>query len=105
MCCLLPSHTGGSSFDDRISTTPTADFVIAPHPSIADIHLATGGSAHAWKFLPTIGDFVLDSVEGILPQELAEKWAFHKHSGAKDSSSPRMDGEPQELQHSVRHHL
>ncbi len=89
----------------RISTTPTADFLIAPHPSIAGIHLATGGSAHAWKFLPTIGDFVVDSMGGTLSQELVEKWAFQKDIVGKDESSPRMDGEPQELKDYVRHHL
>lgn len=88
-----------------ISATPTADFLIAPHPSVDGIHLATGGSAHAWKFLPLIGDYVVDSIEGTLPQELAEKWAFHKVSTGKDQSSPRMEGEPQELSGVVRHHL
>ncbi|KIX09405.1 uncharacterized protein Z518_00485 [Rhinocladiella mackenziei CBS 650.93] len=88
-----------------ISTTPTADFLVAPHPSVDGIHLATGGSAHAWKFLPIIGDLVVDSMEGSLPQGLVEKWAFHKYSECKDENSPRMDGEPQELQDSVRHRL
>ncbi|KAI1615162.1 putative fructosyl amino acid oxidasesarcosine oxidase [Exophiala viscosa] len=88
-----------------ISTTPTGDFLIAPHPSIAGIHLATGGSAHAWKFLPTIGDLVVDSMEGSLPQELVDKWAFRKESKGKDESSPRMDGDPEELGDVVRHHL
>ncbi|KAJ9633021.1 hypothetical protein, variant [Exophiala oligosperma] len=88
-----------------ISTTPTADFLIAPHPSVQGIHLATGGSAHAWKFLPILGDYIVDSVEGKLSQELADKWAFHRVSDGKDSSSPRMDGEPQELAGVVRHRL
>ena len=90
---------------NRISTTPTGDFLIAPHPSIAGIHLATGGSAHAWKFLPIIGDLVVDSMEGSLSQELVDKWAFHKESKGKDESSPRMDGDPEELSDVVRHHL
>jgi sarcosine oxidase/L-pipecolate oxidase len=89
----------------RISTTPTADFLIAPHPRISGIHLATGGSAHAWKFLPIIGDHVVDSIEGSLPQELVEKWAFQRFSGGKDQNAPRMDGEPQELRDFVRHVL
>lgn len=89
----------------RISATPTADFLIAPHPSVQGIHLATGGSAHAWKFLPILGDYIVDSVEGKLSQELADKWAFHKVSDGKDQSSPRMDGEPQELSGVVRYRL
>ena len=89
----------------RINTTPTADFLIAPHQHISGIHLATGGSAHAWKFLPIIGDFVLDSVEGKLERELAEKWAFDRHSNGKDDNAPRMDGSSQELGDVVRHRL
>jgi glycine/D-amino acid oxidase-like deaminating enzyme len=68
----------------RISTTPTADFLIAPHPRISGIDLTTGGFAHAWKFLPIIGDHVVDSIEGPLPQELVEKRAFQRFLGGKD---------------------
>lgn len=50
---------------------PSADFIIAPHPRIANLHLATGGSAHAWKFLPLFGEVVLDSIQGKLDGELA----------------------------------
>ncbi|KND88400.1 L-pipecolate oxidase [Tolypocladium ophioglossoides CBS 100239] len=88
-----------------ISTTPTADFLIAPHPHISDIHLATGDSAHAWKFLPVLGDFVVDSLQGILSKELAGKWAFDRFSGGKDENAPRMDGAPEELRDVVRNHL
>lgn len=69
------------------------------------VHLATGGSAHAWKFLPIIGDWVVDSIMGTLAQELVAKWAFDRHSGDKDQNAPRMDGEPQELREKVRHRL
>ncbi|UPK93608.1 hypothetical protein LCI18_004543 [Fusarium solani-melongenae] len=88
-----------------ISTTPTADFLIAPHPRIPGIHLATGGSAHAWKFLPILGDCVIDSMEGRLSQELVDKWAFEKFSGGKDENAPRMDGTPVEIREVVRSHM
>lgn len=90
---------------DRISTTPTADFLIAPHPRFDGVHLATGGSAHAWKFLPIIGDLVVDSIEGVLDPELCEKWKFDVTSKGKDSNAPRMDGEPKELSQVVRQRL
>ncbi|OJJ50367.1 hypothetical protein ASPZODRAFT_149707 [Penicilliopsis zonata CBS 506.65] len=61
------------------SRAPTEDFLIAPHPRIAGIHLATAGSGHGWKFLPVIGDFIVDSVQGTLPRELQEMWAFHRY--------------------------
>jgi sarcosine oxidase / L-pipecolate oxidase len=67
--------------------------------------MATGGSAHAWKFLPTIGDWVADSIEGKLEPELAEKWSFDRMSNGQDRNAPRMDGKPQELNEVVRHRL
>ncbi|RFU33997.1 hypothetical protein B7463_g2336, partial [Scytalidium lignicola] len=88
-----------------ICTTPTADFLIAPHPRIAGIHLATGGSAHAWKFLPVIGDLVVDSMEGTLSPELAKKWAYDKGREGGDYNAPRMDGDPEELCNVVRSRL
>ncbi|GAM85962.1 hypothetical protein ANO11243_039720 [Dothideomycetidae sp. 11243] len=87
-----------------ISTTPTADFLIAHHPRVSGIHMATGGSAHAWKFLPTIGDMVVNSVLGQLPEELKEKWKWDK-AGGGDGNAPRVDGSPVELSEAVRHHL
>lgn len=89
----------------RICTTPTADFLIAPHPRVAGIHLATGGSAHAWKFLPIIGDLVVDSIEGTLPTELLEKWAYQKGREGGDGNAPRMEGDPEELSDVVRSRL
>ncbi|OAA55882.1 FAD dependent oxidoreductase [Niveomyces insectorum RCEF 264] len=88
-----------------ICTTPTADFLVAAHPRVQGVHLATGGSAHAWKFLPVIGDLVVGSMEGTLSAELVEKWAFEKSSSGKDQNAPRMDGDPEELREVVRSHL
>ncbi|KAL1961580.1 hypothetical protein VTN77DRAFT_1432 [Rasamsonia byssochlamydoides] len=84
-----------------ISQTLTADFIIAPHPRIANLHVATGGSAHAWKFLPIIGNLVLDSMEGRLDAELARKWAWAKE-GLDGGNAPRIDGKVQELRDVVR---
>lgn len=85
-----------------LCTTPTADFLIAPHPRIRGIHLATGGSAHAWKFLPIIGDLVVDSMDTVLAPELVTKWAYERGREGSDHNAPRMDGEPEELRDVVR---
>jgi sarcosine oxidase/L-pipecolate oxidase len=69
---------------------------------VRGVHLATGGSAHAWKFLPVIGDLVVDSMEGKLSQELAQKWAYAKGMAGSDHNAPRMDGKPEELRDVVR---
>ncbi|KAF4468601.1 FAD dependent oxidoreductase [Fusarium albosuccineum] len=78
------------------------DFIIAPHPKLSGVHLATGGSAHAWKFVPILGDCVVDSINGTMEQELVDKWAFHKFTGGKDDAAPRMDGDPEELREVIR---
>jgi len=40
--------------------------------------VATGGSFHGWKFLPVIGDYVVQMLMGTLDRDLAEKWAWDK---------------------------
>lgn len=89
---------------NRLAQTPSSDFIIAPHPHVSGIHVATGGSAHAWKFLPIIGDLVLDSIEGNLRKELVDKWAWSK-KGSDEGNSPRMKGDAKELRDFVRSHL
>lgn len=101
---MKPNDRSANPDAHRLSQTPSADFIIAPHPRIKGIHAATGGSAHAWKFLTIIGDFVLDSVEGNLDSTLAAKWAWAR-KGPDGGSSPRMAGNAQELRHVVRSRL
>ncbi|CZR58698.1 related to FAD-dependent oxidoreductase [Phialocephala subalpina] len=88
---------------DRTKLSPTADFLIAKHPRIGGLHAVTAGSAHAWKFLPIIGDLVVDSMEGRLEPELAEKWAWNLE-GRDGGNAPRMDGKPIELRDIVDSH-
>lgn len=80
----------------RLAQAPTADSLIAKHPRISKLHVATAGSAHAWKFLPIIGDLVVDSMEDRLSPELAEKWAWNLE-GRDGGNAPRMDGKAVEL--------
>ncbi|KAI1639210.1 putative fructosyl amino acid oxidasesarcosine oxidase [Biscogniauxia mediterranea] len=84
-----------------LSQTPTADFIIAPHPRIRGLHVATGGSAHAWKFLPIIGGLVLDSMLDQLEEQLMEKWRWGK-SGGDGGNAPRLKGDAKELRDVVR---
>lgn len=79
-----------------LAQAPTADFLNAKHPRVKGLHAATAGSAHAWKFLPIIGDLVVDSMEGRLDPELATKWAWNL-GGRDGGNAPRMDGKPIEL--------
>ncbi len=38
--------------------------------------MATGGSGHGYKFLPVIGDKIVDCIEGNCPAAFQEKWAW-----------------------------
>ncbi|KAI9843157.1 MAG: hypothetical protein M1837_006610 [Sclerophora amabilis] len=60
--------------------TPTADFIITYHPAHGGLFLATGGSGHGFKFLPIIGEKIVDAVEGSTPHEFRERWAWPKET-------------------------
>lgn len=59
---------------------PSGDFLITPHPAVSrtSLVLATGGSGHAFKFLPVIGDCVVDLLEGRLDPELEALWGWRR---------------------------
>ncbi|RHZ67196.1 NAD(P)/FAD-dependent oxidoreductase [Aspergillus thermomutatus] len=56
--------------------TPTGDFIFDYHPEHKNLFIATGGSGHAFKFLPVLGKYIVGSIERKLPRELLEKWKF-----------------------------
>lgn len=56
--------------------TPTGDFLIAHHPEYEGLFLATGGSGHGFKFLPVLGEKVVDAMEGRLEGELEGLWRW-----------------------------
>lgn len=56
--------------------TPDGDFLITYHPSYSGLFLATGGSGHGYKFLPVIGEKIVDTIEGNCPEEFKDKWAW-----------------------------
>ncbi|EXJ83062.1 hypothetical protein A1O1_06680, partial [Capronia coronata CBS 617.96] len=56
--------------------TPQGDFVVDTHPSIDGLFIATGGSGHAFKFLPILGRYIADCFEGTATEEVSTKWKF-----------------------------
>lgn len=58
------------------SDTPTGDFLVDHHPGYGGLFLATGGSGHAFKFLPVLGDRVVEAVEGRLGGGLGPLWGW-----------------------------
>lgn len=58
------------------SDTPRGDFLITYHPELDGLFLATGGSGHGYKFLPVIGDQIMNCIGGECPAEFKQKWAW-----------------------------
>ncbi|KAF7190049.1 L-pipecolate oxidase [Pseudocercospora fuligena] len=62
-------------------------FLIGSHPSHPGLRLAVGGSAHGFKFMPVIGKYIVDMLEGKLDPETAEKWRW-RHGARLESIDP-----------------
>lgn len=61
--------------------TAAGDFIISHHPRYAGLFVATGGSGHGFKFLPVIGDKIVDTIVGRCPAEFREKWVWKEMAG------------------------
>lgn len=55
---------------------PDYHFLISPHPEHEGLKLAVGGSAHGFKFLPVIGKYIVQMLEGSLDEGIARKWKW-----------------------------
>ncbi|KAF2769087.1 hypothetical protein EJ03DRAFT_336447 [Teratosphaeria nubilosa] len=42
------------------------------------LYLATGGSFHSWKFMPTIGQYIVKMLHGELNEEQSNRWAWDR---------------------------
>ncbi|KAJ3475621.1 hypothetical protein NLI96_g11721 [Meripilus lineatus] len=58
--------------------TPDDDWIIGYHPTDSGLVLATGGSGHAYKFLPNIGRLVADAIENKLEPDLVQRFALNR---------------------------
>jgi sarcosine oxidase/L-pipecolate oxidase len=62
--------------------TPTGDWVIDYHPKYKGLFVATGGSGHGYKFVPKIGERIVDVMKrqprDDLGTALQKKWAWPK---------------------------
>lgn len=63
--------------------TPDGDFIIDHHPDHKGLFVATGASGHGFKFLPCIGEKIVDCILGRCPEAFKEKWNFKKGNQAK----------------------
>lgn len=58
--------------------TPDEHFIISPHPASTGLCIATCGSFHGWKFLPVIGRYVVQMLDGTLDSDLRKRWAWER---------------------------
>ncbi|WQF88073.1 Putative FAD dependent oxidoreductase, FAD/NAD(P)-binding domain superfamily, MTOX family [Colletotrichum destructivum] len=70
--------------------TPTSDFVVSHHPRVDGLFFATGGSGHAFKFLPILGKYIADCFEGTASETLRQKWQI---SVSEDDDEMTMLGD------------
>lgn len=81
--------------------TATGDWIIDYHPSYKNLFVATGGSGHAFKFLPILGDKVVDCLLGKCPEDFREKWKWKGGAGiranAHGSEGVRTKGQEETL--------
>lgn len=77
---MIPMLAGREFYHSRLcwyTDTPKGDFLFDYHPRYAKtLFLATGGSGHGFKFLPVIGDRIVECLKGQCPDEFKEKWAW-----------------------------
>ncbi|EEC00084.1 hypothetical protein MPER_00048, partial [Moniliophthora perniciosa FA553] len=66
------------------------------HPNDSSLMFATGGSGHAFKFLPVIGRVVADAIQGSLGPDVARKFAFDRDFKNPDKSREGLNV-PKEL--------
>ncbi|KAF1972270.1 nucleotide-binding domain-containing protein [Bimuria novae-zelandiae CBS 107.79] len=67
--------------------TPSQDQLITrhPHAQLSNLYLAAGGSFHSWKFLPIIGSYVVNVLNGVSNGE--EK----RRRGVNEKFVPKRD--------------
>lgn len=87
---VLPQFSGRPIVGTSICwCTDTADrhFLIDRHPQFPQMLLATGDSGHAFKFLPTMGSYIVDALEG-KPRGLKDEWRLQDRKWGHDDSRP-----------------
>lgn len=72
--------------------SPDGDFIVSYHPKYEGLFLATGGSGHAYKFFPVLGDKVVDALEGTLEPELRALWEWTEATPTS-ASEDMFDGD------------
>ena len=87
------------------AVTPTEDWVLSRHPDgrLNNMYIAVGGSFHSYKFMPNVGKYLLNVLNGKSngeEKDRAWKWKSEdelKERGAKEFGNSPRDGGRREL--------
>nr|POE59164.1 l-pipecolate oxidase [Quercus suber] len=93
---VMPTFPRGKSAEHwRIcwdARTPTQDWLLTQHPhaKLRNLYLAVGGSFHSYKFLPTIGKYMLNVLSGEGNGEEKDRaWAWKKEHDVSKAAHPK----------------
>ncbi|KAF6819859.1 fructosyl amino acid oxidase [Colletotrichum plurivorum] len=64
------------------------NFRVCPYPGTRNLFVATVGSNHGFKFLPIIGKYVANMLEGSLGKDLQELWAWKNGQVPEGTQDP-----------------
>lgn len=65
--------------------TPTGDFLVDYHPDYQkSLFVLTGDNGHAFKFLPVLGEKVVECLVGECEEEYSSIWAWRRPAKAED---------------------
>ncbi|GME28212.1 fructosyl amino acid oxidase [Neofusicoccum parvum] len=73
--------------------TEDRHWLVDKHPKYEGLYLACGGSAHSFKFLPVMGKYVADFLEGKLDPEIAKNWRWRAGEKLEGKNLAHMDPE------------
>lgn len=70
------------------SISPNQQQLITRHPDVerlGNLYFAVGGSFHSWKFLPIIGRYVVNVLDGVSNGEEKDRvWAWKEKKDGKE---------------------
>ncbi|KAI1336075.1 sarcosine oxidase [Xylariaceae sp. FL0016] len=73
------------------ASIPDEDWVISPHPS-RNLYIASGGSFHAWKFIPVVGKLVVQILDDQMSAEHCRRFAWDRnYTPVVTTYTPRKD--------------
>jgi glycine/D-amino acid oxidase-like deaminating enzyme len=73
--------------------SPSDNWFVTRHPASKNLFVATIGSWHSFKFLPTVGKYVVKMLEGELDEEQKKRWDWDREESdvADNQYWPKRD--------------